>query len=64
MDDLGLFFLYLGGKPNDEYQSFECSFDQAISKARSWANERKMLVEVYEFQGYQNVWVKTVHNEN
>lgn len=64
MDDLGLFFLYLGGKPSDEYRSFESSFDQAVSMASSWANERNLIVEIFEFQGFKNVWVQTIQPKN
>ena len=63
MDDLGLFFLYLGGKPSDEYRSFESSFDQAKTVAQTWANESGQLVEIFEFQGFESVWIETIRND-
>lgn len=63
MNDLGLFFLYLGCKPSIEYKSCECSFEQALSMAKSWANEEKQIVEIYEFQGYQSVYVESINHD-
>lgn len=55
--------MYLGGKPSDEYRSFESSFDQAKTVAQTWANESGQLVEIFEFQGFESVWIETIRND-
>lgn len=63
MNELGLFCLYLDGKP--EYKKcFESSFSEAVAIAKIWANEERRNVEIYEFQVFESVWVKTIYYDD